>query len=45
MRYGDSADGCGYAFCFDASKVVRELWYTYKEKALDISKQWTRSAR
>jgi hypothetical protein len=25
MRYGDSADGCGYAFCFDASKVVREL--------------------
>ena len=21
MRYGDSADGCGYSFCFDASKV------------------------
>jgi len=22
MRYGDSADGCGYTFCFDASKVI-----------------------
>jgi hypothetical protein len=21
MRYGDSADGKGYSFCFDASKV------------------------
>ena len=21
MRYGDSADGRGYSFCFDASKV------------------------
>lgn len=21
MRYGDSADGCGFSFCFDASKV------------------------
>ncbi len=21
MRYGDSADGCGYSFCFDSSKV------------------------
>jgi hypothetical protein len=22
MRYGDSADGRGYSFCFDASKVA-----------------------
>jgi hypothetical protein len=22
MRYGDSADGKGYVFCFDASKVT-----------------------
>lgn len=22
MRFGDSADGKGYSFCFDASKVV-----------------------
>jgi len=22
MRYGDSADGRGYSFCFDASKVT-----------------------
>ena len=22
MRYGDSADGKGYSFCFDASKVT-----------------------
>lgn len=22
MRYGDSADGCGYVFCFAASKVT-----------------------
>ena len=21
MRCGDSADGCGYSFCFDSSKV------------------------
>jgi hypothetical protein len=21
MRYGDSADGCGYSFCFDSSIV------------------------
>jgi hypothetical protein len=25
MRYGDSADGRGYSFCFDASKVESEL--------------------
>jgi hypothetical protein len=25
MRYGDSADGRGYSFCFDASKVEGEL--------------------
>jgi hypothetical protein len=25
MRYGDSADGRGYAFCFDASKVEPAL--------------------
>jgi hypothetical protein len=25
MRYGDSADGCGYSFCFDASKVESAL--------------------
>lgn len=21
MRYGDSADGCGYCYCFDCSRV------------------------
>lgn len=25
MRYGDSADGRGYSFCFDASKVENAL--------------------
>lgn len=25
MRYGDSADGRGYSFCFDASKVEAAL--------------------
>ena len=25
MRYGDSADGRGYSFCFDASKVEGAL--------------------
>jgi hypothetical protein len=25
MRYGDSADGRGYSFCFDASKVESAL--------------------
>jgi hypothetical protein len=25
MRYGDSADGRGYSFCFDASKVGAAL--------------------
>jgi hypothetical protein len=25
MRYGDSADGRGYSFCFDASKVAGAL--------------------
>ena len=25
MRYGDSADGRGYSFCFDASKVKGAL--------------------
>lgn len=25
MRYGDSADGRGYSFCFDASKVEKML--------------------
>jgi hypothetical protein len=25
MRYGDSADGRGYSFCFDASKVEKMI--------------------
>jgi hypothetical protein len=25
LRYGDSADGRGYSFCFDASKVEGDL--------------------
>lgn len=25
MRYGDSADGRGYSFCFDCSKVVEAV--------------------
>lgn len=37
MRYGDSADGKGYVFCFDASRVHEQpVTLTYK-RALELA--------
>ena len=37
MRYGDSADGRGYVFCFDASRVHEQpVALTYK-RALELA--------